>query len=359
MINNYKFYYLEKLYNFFLFSSLILFFFSTDLFQSKAFEIKNIEISKPFEINFNKNDVIDEGFRKSFSELLSLIVNSKDKKKITKIKLNEIKGMVESFTIKEEKFIDEIYHMNLGVTFNRKKIYNYLNQNNIFPSIPLKKNFLFIPIIINEENQELLIFSDNRIYNEWNNYSQSYDLIKYVMPTEDLEDINIIKKNYEFIEEYNFNEIINKYVLDRSIILLIFKNDKDVRVLSRITIKDKVSLKNETFSNIDLESENQFELLVNQLRTTYEDYWKDYNQINTSIKLPLIIELENKDNLKISKFEKVLSEKDLISNYRILKFNKDSVYYKIIYNGTPNSFLKVMSENNYSFNTDNKVWKLK
>ena len=72
--------------------------------------------------------------------------------------------MIESFTIKEEKFIDEVYYMNFGVTFNRKKVFKYLNEKNIFPSIPLKKNFLFIPIIINEEKQDLLIFSDNRIF---------------------------------------------------------------------------------------------------------------------------------------------------------------------------------------------------
>ena len=49
--------------------------------------------------------------------------------------------MIESFTIKEEKFVNEIYFMNLGVTFNKKKVFNYLNKKNIFPSIPLKKNF--------------------------------------------------------------------------------------------------------------------------------------------------------------------------------------------------------------------------
>ena len=359
MIINYKLFYSRNLYNLFLFSSLILFFFSTDHFQTKAFEIKNVEISKPFEMNFNKNDVIDEGFRKSFSEMLSLIVNSSDKKKITRIKLNQIKGMIESFTIKEEKFIDEVYYMNLGVTFNRKKVFKYLNEKNIFPSIPLKKKFLFIPIIINEEKRDLLIFSDNRIYNEWKNYIKTYDLIKYVMPTEDLEDFNIIKKNYENLEEYDFREITDKYFLDKSIVSLIFKNKKDIRVLSRITIKDKVILKNKTFSDINLKNDDEFEFLVNQLKTVYEDYWKNHNQINTSIKLPLIIKLQNLNSVEISKFEKVLIDTDLIYEFKISKFSKDSISYRIIYNGTPNSFLKVMSEKNYFFNTDNKVWTLK
>ena len=86
----------------------------------------NIEISKPFEINFDKNEVIDKGFKEAFFELVSLIVNSSDTKKINQVKLNEIKGMVESFSIKEEKFINEIYYVNLGVSFNKKKVFNFL-----------------------------------------------------------------------------------------------------------------------------------------------------------------------------------------------------------------------------------------
>ena len=62
------------------------------------------------------------------------------------------------------------------------------------------------------------------------------------MPTEDLEDLNLIKKNYESIEKYNFEEITRKYNLDDSIVTLVFKNNNNVRILSRITIEDKVVL---------------------------------------------------------------------------------------------------------------------
>ena len=40
---------------------------------------------------------------------------------IQNIRLNEIKGMIETFTIKEESFINETYFVNLGVSFNKKK----------------------------------------------------------------------------------------------------------------------------------------------------------------------------------------------------------------------------------------------
>ena len=81
----------KKLYIFFLFLSLYIFFFSTVKFEVKAFEINNIDVSKPFEMDFNKNDVINEGFKKAFFELISLILSSQDQKKIDQIKLNEIK----------------------------------------------------------------------------------------------------------------------------------------------------------------------------------------------------------------------------------------------------------------------------
>ena len=75
MITKYKISHSKFLYIFFIFLSLIIFFFSTTKVEGKAFEINNIEISKPFEISFDKNSVIDEGFRKAFSELISLILN--------------------------------------------------------------------------------------------------------------------------------------------------------------------------------------------------------------------------------------------------------------------------------------------
>ena len=351
--------YSKNLYIFFIFLSLILFFFSTDKVKAKSFSIENIEISKPFEINFDKNVVIDEGFVKAFSELVSRITISSDHKIIKGIKLNEIKGMIESFSIKEEKFIDEVYYVNLGVSFNKKKIFKYLENNNIFPSIPQKKIFLFIPIIIDEDKENLLVFSDNELFSEWNNYNKSYHLIEYLLPTEDLEDLNLIKKNYDIIEQYDFKEIINKYNLNDSIISLIFKSQKNIRILSRITVDDNVVLKNLSFSNMNLDEEKKRKNLINSLKIIYEDYWKNFNKINTSIKLPIYVKVKGDNNLKISNFEETLNTINLIYDYNILKFDKDFIYFQIIFNGTPNNFLKSMKNKNLNFNTQNKTWLLK
>ena len=359
MKNNFKIYLLKVLYIFFLFLSLNIFFFSTDKIKAKSFEINDIDISRPFQINFDKNEVIDEGFRKAYDLLISLIVNSTDKKKINNINLSEIKGMIESFTIKEEKFIDEIYFVNLGVTFNKKKIFNYLESKNIFPSIPEKNKFLFIPIIIDEDQKDLLIFYNNKIYETWNKHENKSHLIKYILPTEDLEDLNLLKSKFDTIEEYDFKEITNRYDLDDSIVALIFRNQKKFRILSRINLDGEVILQNETFSKMNLNDDEIIKDIIKNLKLSYEDFWKKHNQINTSIRLTINIKVDNIKNSKIINLEKNLDEIDLIYDFFIFKFDKDFTYYQIIFNGTPDIFLKRMSDKNYRFDTQNKIWTLK
>jgi hypothetical protein len=234
-----------------------------------------------------------------------------------------------------------------------------LEENNIFPSAPVKMKFLFIPIIINQSTNDLLIFDKNKIFNEWNKELKSYHLVEYILPTEDLEDINIIKSKNESIEQYDFKEITDKYNLENSIIALIFKDKKKIRILSRITDKKDVLIKNQSFSNLDLDDSIQVNIIIDELKLIYEDYWKASNQINTSIKLNLDIRVNNSNYLKISNFEKILEETDLIYNYFISKFDQNFTEYKIIFNGTPDGFLKSMNDKNYSFDTQNKIWILK
>ena len=81
--------------------------------------------------------------------------------------------------------------------------------------------------------------------------------------------------------------------------------------------------------------------LVQNLKFIYEDYWKKTNQINTSIKLPIYIKVKNSNNSKISALEKILENTDLIYDFFVSKFNKDYIFFQIIYNGEPSNFLKL------------------
>ena len=67
---NFKFSNYQNLYIFFLLFALIKIFFSTGNLYAKGFNINNVEISTKFEINFNRDYVLDEGFDLSFNKLI-------------------------------------------------------------------------------------------------------------------------------------------------------------------------------------------------------------------------------------------------------------------------------------------------
>ncbi len=355
---NFKFcmHYIRSLYIFFPILALIIFFFSTKEVNAKSFEINNIEISIPFKNNFDKNIVIDSGFKKAFFELIYSLSKSSDYNKIRSIQLNEIKSMIETFSIQEEKFIDQIYYVNLGVSFNKKKIFNYLEKKNIFPSQIIREKFLFIPIIIDENINDLSIFSNNPIYNKWNDEKSRFALINYLLPTEDLEDFNLIKKNLDNIENYNFDEITKKYSLENYIISLIFKSKNEIRVLSKIYNKKSKIIRNDTFKNIDLTKQKDLSIFIKDLKNSFEDNWKKLNEINTSIKLPIIIKLKNNDIKKSIKFELDLDAIDLVNDFFVKRFDKEFIFYEISFNGTVQDFINIMQNKNYNINTQKKIW---
>ena len=356
---NFKFLIYKKLYIHFCFLALINVFFSTDNIHAKTFSINDIEISTAFEINFNKNEIIDEGFIQAFDQLILSIVQTKDQKKLKNKSLNLIKGMIETFSIKEERFIDEVYYLTLNVVFNKKKIFNLLENKNIFPSLPIKKNVFFMPIILDENKGEILMFSENDLFNKWNSNIKKYHLLEYILPTEDLDDFNLIKRNSDNLENYDFKEIIKKYNLNDNIITIVFKNKNEIRVLNKINFNGKKDLKNLKLKNVNLDYKTEIEEFIKNLKVIFENYWKSKNEINTSVKLSLSISVDNRDNSKISKFEKILADTDLIYDFYILRFNNQENIYKIIFNGSPDYFLKIMSDKNYEFNTQNQLWILK
>ncbi len=349
---------LKLLYNFFLFLSLIIIFFSTGKSQAKTFSINDIEISTPFEINFNKNKIIDEGFVKAFNELILSIAQSKDQVKLKNTSINQIKGMIETFSIIEEKFIDEIYYLTLNVSFNKKNIFDLLESKNVFASLPFKKNFLFIPIFVDQNKNQVSIFSENKLFTKWNLDNKKYSLINYILPTQDLEDFSLIKRNINNLETYDFKEIINKYNINDHIIMIVYKDNNKIRVFNKIFFNQKNNLKNLNFTDINFNNNEEIFKFIDNLKIVFEDFWKSQNQINTSVKLSLNISIANSNNIKISKFEKILSDMDLIYNFYIYKFDNKNNFYKVFFNGTPDKFLEVMSDKNYNFEIKNKIWVL-
>ena len=323
------------------------------------YDVENIVIKENFDKDFKKDDIYDKAFLLAFDQLILTLLTSSDKKKIQNTNLKLIKKLIDSFNIKNEKFVNDIYSAKFTVSFNKKNTLNYFETKNIFPSIPKKMNLLLIPILIEDETNEVKYFHENKIYINWNISNENHHLLNYILPEDEIEDREIINKNFLNIESYNFEDIISKYNIMDYIIIIINKNNKKIKILSKIYMNDNYEIINNEYENKNFEIENNLNNIIKDLKIRYEDMWKKYNVINTSIKLPITLLVNSNRNSKIKTFERFADGFDLISSYKIVKFDNKYIYYKLIFNGSPKMFFYEAQKYGFNFNNENQNWIVK
>ena len=342
-------------YILFLFFLIIFTKFSTISVKANTYKIEDLEISKPYDNNFNKEAVIDKAFEKAFDLLLLKITTLKEDEVKKLNNLKTIYGLVESFAIVDEKFINNKYFSKFEVEFNKKQLFKYLEKKNIFPSAPKKKKLLLVPILINNKENKVLLFSENSFYLNWNKFNKKHFLLNYILPNEDIEDINLIKRNINVIEQYDFKEIISKYAIKDHIILILFQNENTYNALMKINLNEKLIIQNKKFIwNANQSIEN----IITSLKLEFENQWKNLNIINASIKLPITLSLDSKDYKLAQKLEQKLYNLDLVSSYYVDSFTNEKIIYKIIYNNSPDKFINEFKDGNIKLNTNTKIWSI-
>ena len=350
---------LNKLYIFFFSFVLFINIISISTSSASSFKIKDLEISEPFDANFNKEKVINKGFKEAFIELISMTTTSSDQEKIKKTSINAVKNLIDSFTMSKERFVNNLYIVNFDVNFNKKNTLKFFEEKNIFPSIPKKKEVLLIPVFVDLQTSQISLFENNVFYDFWNLNKERFFLLNYILPEDDLEDVNLLLENSKSIEEYDFKKTIAKYDLEDFIIVIIYKNHNELKILSKIQINNYLKIENQIFQEVNIKDDQSLKNTLRKLKNIYENHWKDINKINTSIKLPLTISLDASEYKKILNFENVLDKLDLVFSYEISQFDNKTIYYKLIYNGAPNKFINDLETNGIELDIQNQNWKIK
>ena len=333
--------------------------FSTIKASAKTFVVSNIEIEEKYNLNFNKLKVIDRAFIMAFQNLSKMTLEAKDLNKINDTSIEDIKKLVENFSILDEKFINQKYISTMEVQFNRKKLINFFNSKNTTLSLPKEIDVLFLPVLVDLETNNFNYLNDNIFANKWENIEENYFQIKYILPNEDVEDYLNIKNNLKNIENYNFNKIIKKYNSDKYIIMIIFKNENNIKFYSKITFEDKSAIFSKNFNNINIEDQSDLKSIILNIKNIYEDYWKTINKMNPSTSVPIRLAVTSSDIKQSLKLENVLTRLDFVNTVKIEKFDSNEIIYKIYYSNSPKRFLKDISFYDINIDTTSTNWKIK
>ena len=316
--------------------------------------VEKLEISKKIDLEFSRNKIIDDAFKKAFYRLLSQILNSTDIKKLKNVNMKEIKTLVENFKIKNEIFRESKYYANFDVYFNKKKIKFFLEKKNLFYSNPKQISVLFLPIFIEQEN--LYLFNENIFYKYWLTNKDPSGLINYIKPLEDLDEILKLINSQKNLENLDIIQIAKKYNTENYILSLIYLEKKKLNFFSKIKFEEYKKNSNLIFYDVDIKNEESIATIIKKAKVHLNDIWKDFNEINTSIKLSINLILNSNDADKVSKFENTLAKIDDIGSFSIKKFDLNKTVYEIIYNTDPNKLIKQFSIYGFEIVNDESRW---
>ncbi len=346
----------SSLYFFFLL--LILFFikFSTIKVFGDNYTVKNINIKEQYDVNFNKDQVINKGFEKAFKTLIFKIVENKDKKLFNNISNKKISSLIYNFSITNEKFVNNNYEVDFEVKFDKKKLLSFIRSKNVISSVPENTEVLFIPILIDTQSNEIKYFNENYFYNNWNNVNKKYFLINYNLPDENIENFRIFQNIKNNLEGNDLSEITDKYDFKNIFIVIFYENKSNLKIFSKISFSDSNFKFNYNQKNINYEDNKILDQIILNLKNLYEDKWKLINKINTSITIPVKISIKNSNFITSDKLENILNQSDFVYEYEIEKMNSEEIIYKIIYNNNPEKFLNTLKANNININSSSDIW---
>ena len=324
--------------------------------EEDVFVVDNVEVEGAISVNFSRDKYIDKAFLDSFEILMSKILLGRELNKIKNIRLNDIKNLVSSFQILDETYRNEEYKASFKIIYNDIKIKKLLGRRNISFSQPKNISAIFFPVLfVNEEMQD---FYENFFYKQWTTIRIKNELINFILPLEDLDDISKIKEMKNKIEELNVDSFVNKYNVENNVFALMhFKNNRLNVHLKTNFYNSKIS-KNISYELNDIQDALKLNSILKDLKIQINDIWKEENLINLSIPLSLRVKFQLKKLQDLDKLKNTFYKISIIDSSSLKEFNINSAIFEIDYYGNPKKLQTELLEFGYQLKNEQGHWEL-
>jgi len=345
-------------YAFIFFTATIFLFvlFTKSFSEENVFTINNVTVKGEIDLNFSREKYINKAFLNSFEILMNKILLSRDLAKIGNIKLKQIKNLINSFKILEESYSKDEYKAEFKIFYSDAKIKKFLSQKNISFSQPENISAVFFPVFfINDEIQN---FSDNFFYKHWTKIGIKNELINFILPLEDLDDISRIMKMKNRIEELDVDVLVNKYDIKSYVFALIDYQDTKLNIHLKTNFNDNKISKNFLYEVKNINDELVLNSILKDLKFKITDLWKEENLINFLMPLSINLKFQHSKLENLDKLRSVLYKISIIENYTLEEFNINNSIFKIYYYGDPKKLRSELSKFGYMLMNDQGVWHL-
>ena len=330
--------------------------YSKSFSEENVFIIDNVEVEGEMDLDFSREKYINKAFLDSFQILTSKILLAKDLNKISNIKLKEIKNLINSFQVLEERYQNDKYRAVLKIFYNDIKVKKLLGQQNISFSQPKNISAVFFPILV--LNDEIQDFNENFFYKQWTTVKIKNELINFILPLEDLDDISRIQEMKNKIEELNVDDLVNKYNIKNYVFTLIVHQNERLNVYLKTNFNNNKVSKNLFYELDNIENQSKLNFILKDLKIQITDIWKEANVINLSIPLSIRVKFRHLNLKKLDKLESTFYKISIIENYSLEEFNINNSFFKIYYYGNPKKLQTELLRFGYQLINNQGYWEI-
>jgi hypothetical protein len=324
--------------------------------KENVFVIDNIKVKGEIDINFLRDKYINKAFSKSFEILMSRILLSKDSNRMSNTSLNEIKNLIKSFQIYEETYRKNEYEANFKIYYNEAKVKKFLGQKNISFSQQKNISVVFFPLLfVNDEIQD---FYENFFYKKWTDIEITNELINFILPLEDLDDISKIKETKNKIEDLNINDFVNKYDTKNFVFALINFQNNRLDIHLKTNLDESKTSKNISYELDDINNETKFYSILKDLKTQITEIWKEENLVNLSIPLSIRIKFRYTKLQDLDQLKNIFYKISFINNFSLEELDTNNSFFKIDYYGNPKRLKTELLKFDYRLKNEQGYWEI-
>ncbi len=323
------------------------------LSDNNIFNVNNIEIDK--KISKNKEKTTNLAFQKGFKKLASRLLLEEDFKKISTTNLNEIKKLISYYQVKNIKKNKKDLIL-YNIFFDKDRIHEFFYQRNILYSDLIDTEIIIFPLLFFEK--QMFIYSKNYFYKNWNNQDEK-SLIQYILPVENIENIQKIKLNKNRIYKIDLNDFFKEYQNSNMVFVSIDLKEDVAKVFLNTKIESKKMSKNILITKNNSSKEEFNKNIILEIKKELRDLVKSQNLIDvrTPSFLNAKIKLDNKKS-NLIEFKERIEKIDLIDNFYVIEFNKDDVLIKIKYLGKIDKIINKLNNQKINLQMKNGQWQL-
>ena len=325
------------------------------LSDNYIFNVNNIEIKHTTK---NKEKLINKAFKMAFDRLIKRLLLEEDYKRLSKIDLNNIKELISYYQIinqKEEKK-DNNQYQKINVSFDKDRMHNFFYNRNILYSDIINTNVVIFPLL--KKKNQYYIYNNNYFYDNWEK-EKSEKLIQYVLPAENIENIQKINSSENNIYKIEISEFFKEYDTENIVFAYIEINKQKAEIFLKTRIEQKIINKNLLMKNKEKSNEIDFyKKIIISIDNEIRDIIKSQNLIDvrTPSFLNVEIRLNKKDNLV--EFKERLKKIDLIDDFYVQELNKDYVLVKIKYLGKISKIINKLKNEDINLKMIAGQWQL-